>query len=341
MKIRRTTSVLASGVAAIAIAAIVSTSAEAKLKRITIGSNAQGSVFFLLASGFAKEFQQQLKIRSTAQPHAGSTVYMPVVNAGEITMGLNNSMDSGAAVRGAPPFREKLTNIRAIARVWVIPYGLMVKADSGITKVSDLKGKKVVTTTGPIVSLTNLNVAYLHSGGVGLQDITAIKSGGIVDNINKVVEGRADASAVALGMPAVRKAHAGVPGGIRILPLGGGGSDDFLNREVPGSRGLVQKPGKTRPFLKEPTRVAAFDAYLNAGKAVSADDAYRIIKVLHTNWAKLQKSYGPLRGVKKDDICPPTNPHPYHAGVVKYLKEAKLWSAAHQKQQQAALAATK
>ena len=53
----------------------------------------------------------------------------------------------------------------------------MVKANSGIMKVSDLKGKKVVTTTGPIVNLTNLNIAYLHSGGLGLKDITAIKSG--------------------------------------------------------------------------------------------------------------------------------------------------------------------
>lgn len=334
---KKATKVLAFGIAAIAMAA--TTAAEAKLKRITIGSNRQGSVFFLLASGFAKEFQQQLKIKSTAQPHAGSTVYMSVVNAGEITLGLNNSMDSGAASRGASPFKSKLKNIRAIARVWVIPYGLMVKANSGINSVSDLKGKKVVTTTGPIVNLTKLNIAYLQSGGLTVKDITAVKSGGIVDNINKVVEGRAAASAVALGMPAVRKAHASVPGGIRIIPLGGVGSDEFLGREVPGSRGLVQKPGKTRPFLTAPTRVAAFDAYLNSGKAVAEEDAYKIIKVLHTNWKKLQKSYGPLRGVKQDQICPPTNPHPYHNGVVKYLKEVKLWSAAHEKQQAAALAA--
>lgn len=329
----------AASAAFVAIAA--STAAEAKMKRITIGSNRQGSVFFLLASGFAKTLQQQLKVRATAQPHAGSTIYLPVVNKGEMTMGLNNSMDSGAATRGTAPFRSKLSNIRAIAMVWTIPYGLMVKADSDIKQVSDLKGKKVVTVTGPIINLTNLNIAYLHSGGLSVKDITEVKSGGIVDNINKVVEGRADASAVALGMPAVRKAHAGVPGGIRILPLGAGGSDAFLGREVPGSRGLVQKPGKLRPFLTEPTRVAAFDAYLNAGKQVSADDAYTIIKTLHTQWKAMQKAYGPLRPLDMDKIVPPTNPHPYHEGVVRYWKEKGLWTDAHEKQQQAALAATK
>ena len=327
------------GAAILAIAA--STAAEAKLKRITIGSNRQGSVSFLLASGFAKEFQQQLKVRATAQPHSGSTVYMSVVNKGEITLGLNNSMDSGAAARGTAPFKRKLRNIRAIAMVWTIPYGLMVKADSGIKSVADLKGRKVVTQTGPIVNLTNLNIAYLHSGGLSVNDITAVKSGGIVDNINKMVEGRADASAVALGMPAVRKAHAAVPGGIRILPLGAGGSDAFLGREVPGARGLMQKPSKLRPFLTEPTRVAAFDAYLNAGEQVSTDDAYKIIKVLHTRWTAMQKTYGPLRPLNKDKIVPPTSPHPYHDGVVDYWKEVGLWTDAHEKRQQAALAAAK
>ena len=280
------------GAAVMAIMAL--TVADAKLKRITIGSNWQGSVFFLLASGFAKEFQQQLKVRATAQPHAGSTVYMSVVNKGEITLDLNGSIDSAAAIRGAAPFKHKLKNIRAIAMVWTIPYGFMVKASSGIKTVADLRGKKVVTQTGLLVTLTKLNLAYLFSGGLSVREITSIKSGGVVDNIDKVVEGRADASAVALGMPGVRKAHALVPGGIRILPLGAGGTDSFLGREIPGARGLMQRPSRLRPFLDVPTRVAAYDAYLNAGKQVSSNDAYRIIKVLHTRWTAMQKHYGPM-----------------------------------------------
>ena len=116
---KQVTRFCAFGAAGIALA--VSAAAEAKMKRITIGSNRQGSVFYLLSSTFAKQFQTQLKVRSTAQPHAGSTVYLPVVDKGEMTMGLNNSMDSGAAVRGGAPFKKKLKNIRAIAMVWTIP----------------------------------------------------------------------------------------------------------------------------------------------------------------------------------------------------------------------------
>ena len=319
------------GIGAGILAMGLATTAQADLKRITIGSNKQGSVFFLLASGFAKTFQQQLKIRATAQPHAGSSVYLPLIDNGEITMGLNNSMDSGAIVRGKAPFRIKAKNVRAIARVWIIPYGFMVKASSNIKSVADLRGKKVVTKVSAIVSLSNLNLAILKGAGITIKDITPMTSGGIVKNISMVIEGRADAAALAPGMPAVRKAHAAT--GIRFIPLASGTSDASLAIDSPGARTFVQKPLKRYPFITQPTRITAFDAYLNAGKQVSSSDAYKFAKVLHTQWKNLQKVYGPLRGTKQDKIAPPTAPHLYHPGAVKYYKEAGIWSAANDKQQ--------
>jgi len=313
--------------------------ADAKLKRITIGSNKQGSVFFLLASGFAKTFQKELKIRSTAQPHAGSSVYIPLVNNGEITMGLNNSMDSGAAVRGQKPFGKKMQTFWGIARVWILPYALMVKADSSIKRIEDLKGKRVVIDVKSVVSLAALHHAILASGGLTAKDVTPVSSAGVVQNINLVVEGRADAAAVAAGMPAVRKAHATT--GIRILSVGPKATPELFSSMAPGSRPMFQKKLKRYPFMKEDQNIAAFDAYLNSGKAVSSEDAYAIAKILHTKWKDLQKAYGPLRGTAQDKIAPPTTSHPYHPGAVKYYKEAGLWSAANQKGQDTAMKAAK
>jgi len=308
-----------------------STAAEAKLKRITIGSNRQGSVFFLLASGFAKAFQQTLKIKTTAQPHAGSSVYLPLMDDGEITLGINNSMDSAAAVRGKPPFRSKATHVRAIARVWIIPYGYIVKKSSNIYKLSDLRGRKVVTNVKPIVSLKALNYSLLAGAGLSPKDVIELDSGGIVKNINMIVEGRADAAAAALGMPVVRKAHATT--GLRFLPVGGGTNDNTLANDAPGARTYTQKVSKRYPFITKTTTIAAFDSYLNAGSQVSNDDAYALAKVLYTQWKKLQKAYGPLRGVKQSAIAPAGNQHLYHAGAIRYYKEVGIWSAANEKQQ--------
>ncbi len=320
-------------ISAIALSVVVAGPAEAKLKRITIGSNPSGSVYFLLASGFSKLLQEKLGIRSTAQPHSGSSVYVPLMNVGEITLGMNNSMDSGAAYAGVAPFRKPLRNIRAIARVWVIPYAYMVKVKSGITSLSQLKGKRVVTDTPSVVTLARLNRAMLATAGLAEKDVIALRSGGVVNNVDLVVQGRADAAPVAIGMPAVRKANASIPGGIRILSLGSKATDSFMAKNSPGSRTYKTTPSKRRPFIKKALTISAFDAYLNAGKQVSDDDAYAIAKTLHQNWKALQKAYGPLRGVKQSEIAPATNFHPYHPGAVRYYKEAGLWSAANAKQQ--------
>lgn len=307
--------------------------AEAKLKRITIGSNPAGSAYFLLAGGFAKLFQQELKIRSTAQPHAGSSVYLPLLEKGELTLGLNSSLDSGMAVAGTAPYQHKHKKVRLIARIWILPYAYMVKESSGIKSLDDLKGKPVTVNVKTNVSLAQTNRTILASAGITESDVQSVDSGGVVEGINMVVEGRAAATTVALTMPAMRKAHASVPGGLRVLPVGPRATDDFMAKGIAGLYTMEVKPTKTLPFVREPIRIAAFDSYLNASPQVADEDAYMLAKTLHTHWKKLQKDYPPLRGTPQDGLAPAHNAMPYHPGAIKYWKEVGLWTAANDSQQ--------
>ena len=176
--------------------------ANAKLKRINIGSNPAGSVYFLLAGGFAKMFQKQTKIRSVAQPHAGSSVYLPLMDVGEIVLGLNSSLDSGMAFNGKAPFKQRHLGVKSLARVWILPYGYMTKESSGIKTIADFKGKRIVVNFRTNVSLGQLNRTILGTAGLTMNDVTAVVSGGVVAGINMVVENRVDAVTVATGMPA-------------------------------------------------------------------------------------------------------------------------------------------
>jgi uncharacterized protein len=305
------------------------TTARAELKSITIGSNPAGSAYFLLAGGFAKLFQEKLKIRSTAQPHAGSSVYLPLMQKGEITLGLNSSLDSGLAFNGKPPYEHATKKVRSIARVWILPYSYMVKENSGAKSVADLKGKKVVVKFKTNVSLAQANTVILSTAGLSLNDVTPVDSGGVVAGINMVVEGRADSATVALTMPAMRKANATVPGGLRILSLGPKANNKFMNDGMAGLYTMKVEPSKALPFVRQPTLIAAFDTFLNAGITVDDDTAYAMAKALHQNWMQLQKDYAPLRGTKQSALVPANNPIPYHPGAVKYWKEVGLWQAAN------------
>ncbi len=337
MKKMRSTAILA-GILCGAVLIGATAPAEAKLKRITIGSNPAGSTYFLLAGGFAKLFQTKLNIRSTAQPHAGSSVYLPLLDKGEIVLGLNSSLDSGMAVAGRAPFRSKIRNVRMIARIWILPYAYMVKERSGVKTMADLKGKRVLVNVKTNVSLAQANRTLLSTAELTEADVTAIDSGGVVAGINSVVEGRADAATVALAMPAMRKAHATVPGGLRIVSLGPKATDAFMAEGMAGLYTLKVGPSKRFPFVRQDTLIAGFDSYLNASPKVGDDDAYLLAKTLHINWQKLQKDYAPLRGTPQAALAPAGNAMPYHPGAIRYWKEVGMWTAANVADQEKAMA---
>ena len=203
-----------------AIGLIGAGSADAKMKRISIGTNPAGTMYFVLGGGFAKLYQEKLGIRSTAQPHAGSSVYLPLLEKGELTMGLNSSLDSALAYNGRAPYKSATKRVRALARIWLLPYAYFVRASSGIKTIAGLKGKRVVTHIKSNVSLRQLNRTIFATAGMTFDDVIPVTAGGIGQNINMVVEGKADAAITALRIPVFRKAHAGIPGGVQVLALG-------------------------------------------------------------------------------------------------------------------------
>lgn len=132
---------IAAGIAAARIAA--SRPAHAELGRVTIGTNPQGTTYQVLGAGLAKLFSDKLGVTATAQPHAGSSVCLPLIDAGEVTMGLSSSLDTNRAVSGQPPYDAAggLKKLRRLAQARPLPYAFVARADSGMTRVSDLRGR--------------------------------------------------------------------------------------------------------------------------------------------------------------------------------------------------------
>ncbi len=307
--------------------------ALAELKNITIGTNPSGSTFYLIGSGFAKVFQEELGIRSTAQPFAGSSVYLPSISVGDITLGLASTVDSGLAYEGKADFPQPVTSLRSIARVWNIPYAFITKADSGIVTADDLRGKRVMGDMPTSQALTMINEAIIRSGGLDVGDVDFMSSGGLMDGITAVVEGRADAAPVATTMPVLIESQASVPGGLRIVANGSEAVEGFFADQVPGVVVSAATPNENRPFIIGETPIVSYDTMLIADETMSEEDAYTLTKALYDNWADLQRDIGPLRGIAQDELALAEPSVPYHPGAIKFFKEVGLWTDAHEQGQ--------
>ncbi len=306
--------------------------ARARLSRITIGANPPGTNFNVIAGGFAKLLQESLGIPSIVRPYSGSSVYVPLLQRGEITLGINSSIDSYLSYTGRSPYSAPMTNLRALMAVYPLGYMYWVKARSNIYRIEDLRGRRVVLNYRSLVPLDRLNRAILATGGLTQSNVTALTAAGLPEGARIVLTGRADAVAMGYRLPLVRQMHVAIPGGLRFLTMGG--DESKVAELMPGAWVTTITPQASDVGMDGPTRTAMYDTYLNTGTHLDDDDAYRIVASLHAQWPELQRDYPLLASVEPADIAPANSPHPYHEGAIAYLRDAGLWTAAHEANQE-------
>ena len=305
--------------------------AQAQLSRITIGANPAGTNFNVIAGGFAKHLQQSLGLPSIVRPYSGSSVYVPLLQRGEITLGINSSIDSYLSFTGRAPYPAAMTNLRALMAVYPLGYMYWVRAKSEIYRIEDLRDQRVVINYRGLVVLDQLNRAILATGGLTDIDIRGITAAGLPEGARNVLEGRADAVAMGYRLPLVKQMHVAIAGGLRFLNMGA--DEARVSELMPSAWVTTISPGPSDVGMDGPTRVAMYDTYLNAGVHVSNDDAYKIVASLQGEWQQLQKTFVLLSSVSVRQTVPANNPHPYHACAVAYYRDAGLWTDAHQRNQ--------
>ncbi len=316
------------GAAGAAVALTPHFPAFAQSKRITIGTNPAGSIYFSLGGGMSKVISEKMGVQAIVQPLAGSSVALPLVNANELTGALSSTLDSGAAYRGEGDYKGKeLKNLRSLVRVFSLPYTFTARADSGLKTIADLKGKKVVMEFKALLGLRPMNEALILAGGLQLSDVEFVSVGGLKQGLDAVADKAAMASAVAAGIPMVQEMHASVPGGVRYLNVTGpNATDEFMAKTLPGTSLMRIEPNPRMPEVTEPVTIGTYDVFLVVGKDLSEEDANKMTTVLIEAWPDLQKDYPALRASKLEDLPRTTNVVPYHPGAIAAFKAKNMWS---------------
>jgi hypothetical protein len=316
------------GATAVTVALAPGLPAFAQAKRVTIGTNPAGSIYYSLGGGIAKVLTEKMGVQAIVQPYAGSSVALPLVNNGELTTSLASTLDSGAAYRGENDYQGKsMKNLRSLVRIFSLPYTFTVRADSGLKTIADLKGKKVVMEFKALLGLKPMNEALIKAGGLQLSDITPVTVAGLKQGLDAVADKSADASAVAAGIAMVQEMHASVPGGVRYLNVTGpNATDEFMAATLPGSSLMKLTPNPRMPEVTEPITIGTYDVFLLVGAGLSDADAGKITNILVDNWTDLQKDYPALRAAKLEDLSRASNVVPYHPGAIAAYKAKNMWS---------------
>lgn len=312
--------------------------AFAQMTQVTIGTNATGTLYNQIGTAVAKIVKDEVGVPAAAQPFAGTSVYLPKLQRGDVELGLNSGLDSAIAFTGQDEYKQPLDKLRGAIMLTYAYYGMYAKASSGLTTVAELKDKPVVIGYRAIASFDKVNNAILGTAGMTPKDLDAQVVTGIPEAVRDIVDGRTMAAGTITGFPALREADASVSGGLIILKLG---ENDKPINDLPGFDVAEIKPGPAFVGVKEPMRVARFSVFLNTSSNLSDDDVYAIVKAVHSNWTQMGEQVPALRSIKADQLVPVNFGHPYHEGAVRYFEEVGLWTPEHAERQAALLGTAK
>lgn len=311
---------------------VVSAAAAQSLpKSVAIGSNPAGSLFYALGSGLAKVISEASPIQAQIQPYAGTSTFVPLLATGELDLGIVNAVDMGMVYRGQKfkiggrnPFPH-VPQARLIMRGSPLRSSLMVKKDSPIKTIADVKGKRV-TGEYPAQLAVWYNVfGALSNGGLTWKDVKVVPVPAVNEGVDALVQGRADVTTHAIGSAKVREADAAV--GIRYIPLDCSPQGEArIKKAIPGYYLTVVKAGSS-PGIVENTCTYTYDIYLTGHQGLSDGTVRNVLQAIWVNIEKLPQFHPGFREWTKARAVDPEVTLPYHPAAVRFYKENGAWSA--------------
>lgn len=179
------------------------------------------------------------------QELANTADYIPLVNAGEIEFGISYIVQRTYAVTGTGMSEGRPNpNIKMIARLMPFRNAYIVRKDSDIRSIADLKGKRVPVFAERALG-DYVTKGYLANAGMTLDDVEGVAAPNFPRMWASFQEGSTDVTMVVVGAGDSREFDATF--GIRYLSLDN--SDDAMARmEQILPQTFPRPPGRMRAF---------------------------------------------------------------------------------------------
>lgn len=235
--------------------------------------------------------------------------------------------------KGKTPAKD----LRAVIAFLELVKSIIVRSDSDIKTIADLKGKRLPRYTA---TSSRVEEALIKAYGLNLdKDIVWVNLPGPDKALEELKRGRLDAAFTSLRGADILELVETI-GKIRPLPIAAKKLSMLREAQpqlVAGLTSKTLKPGWL-PYLDVSAPVSTLTTPMIVGTRadVSENVIYAYIKAWLDNIEEVKLLSSDMKGFGSDIIKTPSA-LPYHRAAIKALKEVGMWTAAMEKAHQAAL----
>ncbi|HMN78664.1 MAG TPA: TAXI family TRAP transporter solute-binding subunit [Burkholderiaceae bacterium] len=308
---------------AIAAGLVVSTAVftnSAFSQNLSIATGGTGGVYYPLGGGLAAVLSKVPGIQATAEVTGGSVDNLKLVGSGKPYVGFTMADAALDAAKGEDKFKSGAIPVRTLMVLYPNRMHVVTVEGTGITKMADLKGKRV--STGSPGSATEV-MAFRVIEAAGLDRDKDMKRErlGVAESVNAIKDKKIDAFFWVGGLPTAAVTDLANTPGTTLKMIDHGDLVPKMNQKY-GNLYVDDVIGKSvYKGMTADNRQATVWNILVAHQNMDETTAYNIVKAAFEKRDDLVAVHKEAENFKLENQKAASSPIPWHPGAIKYFAE--------------------
>ncbi len=302
-------------------AAMIAGVAVAQQLNIAIATGGTGGVYYPMGGGMANVLSKNLpNVQATARVTGGSVDNLKLIGSEQSEVALVMVDAALNALKGEDKFKGNPVEVRTLMVLYPNRMHVVSVEGTGITKMSDLKGKRV--STGSPGSATEV-MAFRVIEAAGLdkdKDMTRERLG-VAESTNALKDRKIDAYFWVGGLPTAAVTDLAATPGVKIKLVDTDDLTEKMNAKYGSlySKGVI--PAKTYPGQDTANKIAVVQNILVTNAKMPDKVAYDIVKTLYEKRADVALAHGEAKAIVLETQNKANTTIPWHPGAAKYFTE--------------------
>jgi TRAP transporter TAXI family solute receptor len=306
----------------IAASVVAAASTLAQAQNISIATGGTGGVYYPLGGGMAAVLSKYVSgLQATAEVTGGSVANLQLIGTGKPYIAMT-MVDAGLdAYKGQDKFTGKPVPVRTLMVMYPNRMHVVSIEGTGVTKMSDLKGKRVSTGSGGSATEV-MAFRVIEAAGLDKDKDMRRERLGVAESVSALKDRKIDAFFWVGGLPTAAVTDLASTPGVKIRMIDHDNLVAAMNKKYGNLYVQDRIPKDTYRGMEADNKQATVMNLLVAHQNMDDKTAYSIVKAVFEHLDELVRVHGEAQNFKlENQKTAAAGGIPWHPGAAKYYVE--------------------
>jgi len=294
---------------------------SALAENLSIATGGTGGGYYPLGGGLAEILSKHVPgMQATAEVTGGSVDNLKLIGSGKPYIAFSMTDAALDAMKGEDKFKGNKVPVKTLAILYPNRMHVVTIEGTGITKMADLKGKRV-STGSPGSATEVMGFRVIEAAGLNRDKDLTRERLGVAESVNAIKDRKIDAFFWVGGLPTAAVTDLANTPGIKIKMIDHADLVPAMNEKWGNLYVKDSIPKATYKGMDADNPQATVMNILVAHEKLDDKTAYDIVKALFDHRNDLIAVHKEAENFKLENQKTTASPIPFHPGALKYYAE--------------------